>query len=41
MTNFWHIGFEVIPYDYNCLRHLIIDLLIANDKISTNVSCDH
>ncbi len=39
--NFFHIGFEVISYDYNqlwsCLEHLVIDFLVAKDKIPSNV----
>ncbi len=35
--NFFHIGFEVIFYEYNQLpsnlRHKVIDLLIAKNKI--------
>ncbi len=34
--NFFHIGFEVISYDYNqlcsCLGHLVIDLLLQRTR---------
>jgi hypothetical protein len=40
MTNFFHIGFEVISYDYSqlctCLGHLVIDFLVANDIIPSS-----
>jgi hypothetical protein len=39
--NFFHIGFEVISYDYNqlcrCLEHLVVDFLVAKDKIPSSV----
>jgi hypothetical protein len=38
--NSFHIGFEVISYDYNklCshLKHLIIEFLVAKDKIRSS-----
>jgi hypothetical protein len=38
--NFFHIGFEIISYDYNqlCshLRHLVIDFLVVKDKIPSS-----
>jgi hypothetical protein len=43
ISNIWlqllfHIGYEVISYDYNelcsCLEHLIIDFLVAKNKIT-------
>ncbi len=39
--NFFHVWFEVISYDYNqlwsCLEHLIVDFLVATDKIPSSV----
>jgi hypothetical protein len=39
--NFFHIGFEIIFYDYTqlCshLKHLVIDFLVAKDKIPFSV----
>jgi hypothetical protein len=36
------MGFEVISYDYNqlcnCFGHLIIDILVAKDRIPFNAS---
>jgi hypothetical protein len=41
-TIFFHIGFEIIFYEYNQLYnhlgHLVIDFLIAKDLIPYNVS---
>jgi len=38
--NFFHIGFEIIFYNYsqlcNCLEHLLIDFLLAKEKIPHN-----
>ncbi len=44
--NIWlqllHVGFEIISYYYSQYtsysRHLIIDFLVAKDKISSNVT---
>jgi hypothetical protein len=40
--NFFHIGFEVISYDYNqlCNRlgHLVIDFLVVKDRIPSSAT---
>ncbi len=42
---FFHIGFEILSYDYsqlyNHLGHLVIDFLVVKDIIPSNVSTPH
>ncbi len=43
--NFFHIRFEIISYIYsqlcNCLKHLVIDFLVAMDRIPFKDACIH
>jgi hypothetical protein len=45
ITTFFHIGFEIISYNYSqlCshLEHLVIDFLVAKDKFFPSANQKH